>query len=73
MKAVMPKKCDFWLQIHGLPYDCRGQASTRVVGGENRENISGEVELQGVQQRKFICLKLELDVTKALVRGPDCG
>lgn len=70
-KMDIPKKCEFWTQIHGLPYDCRGRETTRVVVEKigRVTDEEGDVESQGVQQRKFLRFKIELDITKPMVWG----
>lgn len=70
-KADIKKLCEFWIQIHGLPFDCRGQSVVKAIGQRIGKVTEEECELEsrGVQQRKFIRLKVEMDLLKPLVKG----
>ena len=68
-KDISIKQSPFWVQIHNLPLMSRTCEMGWAIGSTLGEVMSVDVVDFGVQWRKYLLVRVKIDVTKKLVKG----
>ncbi|KAK9089579.1 hypothetical protein Scep_028661 [Stephania cephalantha] len=63
--------CKVWVQLHGLPIDCRGEESVREITKHISRSIrlDEEIRVDEVVLERYSHFRVEIDVDKPLQRG----
>ena len=59
----------FWVQIHNLPLKSRTRETSRAIGAKLGEVLDVDVAESGVHWGKFLRVRVQIDVTKKIVKG----
>ena len=68
-KDIQLWQSPFWVQIHNLPLHCRTRETGWAIGSKLGEVVEVDVTKLGVQWGKYLRVRVQLDVTKKLIRG----
>ena len=68
-KDIQLRQSPFWVQIHNLPLHCRTRETGWAIGSKLGEVVDVDVTESGVQWGKYLRVRVQLDVTKKLIRG----
>ena len=59
----------FWVQIHNLPLKSRTRETSKAIGAKLGEVLDVDVAESGVHWGKFLRVRVQIDVTKKIVKG----
>ncbi|KAK9111540.1 hypothetical protein Scep_019059 [Stephania cephalantha] len=70
-QSVNLKFTKICMQLHGVTLDCRADDVAKKISEHLRSiiQVAEEYEFKGVLQRKYIHLRVDMDITKPLLRG----
>ena len=68
-KDMTLKWSPFWVQIYNLPLKSRTRETGRAIGASLGQVLEVDVEDTGVQWGRCLRVKVEIDVTRKLIRG----
>ena len=68
-KDIVLKWSPFWVQIYNLPLKSRTRETGRVIGASLGKVLDVDVADDGVQWGKYLRVRVEVDVTRKLIRG----
>ena len=68
-KDILLKLSPFWVQIYNLPLNSRTREAGKAIGESLGKFIEVDVEDTGVQWGTCLRVRVEIDVTRKLIRG----
>ena len=68
-KDMMLKWSPFWVQIYNLPLKSRTRETGKAIGASLGQVLDVDVEDTGVQWGRCLRVRVEIDVTRKLIRG----
>ena len=68
-KDIVLKWSPFWVKIYNLPLKSRTRETGRAIGASLGKVLDVDVANNGVQWGKYLRVRVEMDVTRKLIRG----
>ena len=68
-KDIVLKWSPFWVQIYNLPLKSRTRETGKTIGASLGKVVDVDVADNGVQWGKYLRVRVEVDVTRKLIRG----